>query len=68
MRQPPENCSSGRSWSCCEKPEPREHPARLGLERVLVRDVEVVLQLARAFQQCLEVRILGRDAGQALVQ
>ena len=68
MRQPPENSASGRSWSADREAEPGQHAARLGLERVLVVQLEVMLQFAGPLQQRLELRVVGRDAGQPLVQ
>ncbi len=51
-------------------PEPQavEHPARLGLERMLVVELEVVLDLAGALEQRAERRVVGGDALEPLVE
>ena len=46
----------------------RQHPARLGLERVLVEMLEVMLEIPGAFEQRLQPWIVLRHAGQLLVQ
>jgi hypothetical protein len=48
--------------------EPGEHAARLGLERVLVCEFEVVLQLARALEQRFEVRVVCADVRELRVE
>ena len=42
--------------------EAGKHPARLGLERVLVLELEVVLELARALEQRRELGVVLGDA------
>jgi hypothetical protein len=50
------------------EPEPRQHTARFGLERVLGMMLELMLQVAGAREHGLEMRIVGLHAGQLLVQ
>ena len=48
--------------------EAGEHAARLRLERVLVVELQVMLQLARAIEQPLHLRIGGIDRGDVAVE